>query len=200
MPKQAINYQNTIIYKIVCKDLSIKDLYVGHTTSFKHRKKQHKESCSNPASNAYNFRVYDFIRKNGDWNDWDMIEVEKYPCKDKNEATARERYWYEELKGTLNMVYPKRTQEERYEINKEHILEKAKERYEEKKEEILEKVKHYNQKHREEKRQYLKKYYQKNKDERKEKIECPCGSSVRKDGLSDHLKTNKHQEWQKSTK
>ena len=30
-----------------------------------------------------------------------MIEIEKFPCKDGNEARARERYWYEELKATL---------------------------------------------------------------------------------------------------
>ena len=38
MPKKEINYQNTIIYKIRCKDLNIKDVYVGHTTNFIQRK------------------------------------------------------------------------------------------------------------------------------------------------------------------
>jgi hypothetical protein len=33
------NYQNTVIYKIVCNDLSIKDLYVRHTTNFRKRKR-----------------------------------------------------------------------------------------------------------------------------------------------------------------
>ena len=36
MPKTIINYKNTILYKIVCKDLSIHDLYVGHTTDLIH--------------------------------------------------------------------------------------------------------------------------------------------------------------------
>jgi hypothetical protein len=31
-----------------------------------------------------------------------MIEVEKFPCKDANEAKSRERYWYEELNAKLN--------------------------------------------------------------------------------------------------
>ena len=37
------------------------------------------------------------IRKNGGWENWCMIEIEKYPCNDKNEAKARERYWLETL-------------------------------------------------------------------------------------------------------
>jgi len=34
MPKENIDYSNTIIYKICCSDFSITDLYVGHTTNF----------------------------------------------------------------------------------------------------------------------------------------------------------------------
>ena len=30
MPKNEIDYSNTIIYKIICKDENIKDLYVAH--------------------------------------------------------------------------------------------------------------------------------------------------------------------------
>ena len=32
MPKDSIDYSNTIIYKIYCKNPEIKDIYVGHTT------------------------------------------------------------------------------------------------------------------------------------------------------------------------
>ena len=42
MPRLAVDYLNTIIYKIVCKDLSISDVYVGQTTNFTKRKSQHK--------------------------------------------------------------------------------------------------------------------------------------------------------------
>ena len=36
MPKIIIDYSNTIIYKITCKDTENKDVYVGHTrTLFK---------------------------------------------------------------------------------------------------------------------------------------------------------------------
>jgi hypothetical protein len=46
MPKQPINYENTIIYKIVCNNLNINDCYVGHTTDFtrrKYKQEQRKE-------------------------------------------------------------------------------------------------------------------------------------------------------------
>ena len=34
MPKQDIDYSNTIFYKISCKDENIKELYIGHTTNY----------------------------------------------------------------------------------------------------------------------------------------------------------------------
>jgi hypothetical protein len=189
MPKQPINYENTIIYKLVCKDLNVKDLYVGHTTNFIKRKCCHRESCSNPESNAYNFRVYDFIRKNGDWNNWDMIEVEKYPCKDKKEATARERYWYEELKGTLNSNVPTRTMREYREEKKEKISQNKKEWYEKNKEKYQN-----DEKYVEKRREWVNKSYRNTIDKIKkrvsERVNCECcGKELRRDSLWKHRKS-----------
>jgi hypothetical protein len=122
MPKVPIDYTNTIIYKIVCNDLNIKDLYIGHTTQFIKRRYLHKYSCNNENSKGYNLKVYSTIRENGGWENWSMIEVEKYNCNDSNEATARERYWYESLESKLNMICPKRSKKEYYENNKDKIL------------------------------------------------------------------------------
>ena len=47
MPKKDIDYSKTIIYKIVCNDLNITDVYVGHTTNFIKRKARHKYDCNN---------------------------------------------------------------------------------------------------------------------------------------------------------
>ena len=47
MPRKPINYTNTHFYKIVCKDISINDCYIGHTTDFKRRKSNHKRTCYN---------------------------------------------------------------------------------------------------------------------------------------------------------
>jgi hypothetical protein len=128
MPKTIINYDNTIIYKIVCNDLNITDCYVGHTTNFIKRKQQHKDACSNPNNKSYIFRMYQEMRKNGGWDEWVMIEVEKYVlCKDKLEALARERYYYEQLNADLNHQCPGRTQKEYINDNKDIITMKAKE-------------------------------------------------------------------------
>ena len=102
MPKKAIDYSKCIIYKIVCNDFDIKEVYIGSTTEFTKRKYQHKYNCLSPKQKEYKFKVYDFIRNNKNWDNWSMIEIEKYPCSDSNEAKARERYWIETLKATLN--------------------------------------------------------------------------------------------------
>lgn len=102
MPRKNIDYSKCVMYKIVCNDFNIKELYVGSTTEFTKRKYKHKHNCSNSKQKEYNFKVYEFIRNNGDWNNWSMIEIEKYSCSDGNEARARERYWIETLEATLN--------------------------------------------------------------------------------------------------
>ena len=94
MPKTPIDYSKTIIYKIVCKDLSVKDLYVGHTTEFVRRKSNHRYICCNPEQKKHSLNVYQIIRDNGGWENWEMVEIEKYPCSDSNEARGRERFWY----------------------------------------------------------------------------------------------------------
>jgi hypothetical protein len=38
MPKTIIDYSKCVMYKIVCNDLEITDIYVGHTTNFTRRK------------------------------------------------------------------------------------------------------------------------------------------------------------------
>jgi len=124
-----MDYSKTIIYKIVCNDLNITECYVGHTTNFIQRKNRHKSNCNCETNDSYNFKIYKFIRDNGNWNNWTMIEIEKYPCNDINEATARERYWYEQLNSKLNTDCPARTQKEYYNTNKEQILEQKKQKF-----------------------------------------------------------------------
>jgi hypothetical protein len=158
MPIKAIDYSNTVIYKIVCNDFNIKDTYVGHTTSFRRRKNEHKSDCHNKNTNNYHYKVYQTIREHGNWINWSMIEIEKFPCKDGNEARARERYWYEELKATLNMDIPNRTIEEWKKDNDEKIKEKRKTHYQEHAKEINKKCQEYNIEHREEIREYFKIY------------------------------------------
>ena len=100
------NYNNTIIYKIVCNDLNITDCYVGHTTHFIKRKSSHKHHACNVATKQDNLKIYTTIRANGGWTNWSMIEIEKFPCLDSNEAKAREHYYYELFHAKLNSIRP----------------------------------------------------------------------------------------------
>jgi hypothetical protein len=104
MPRKAKNYSKVYIYKIVCKDINIKECYVGHTTNFANRKHVHK--CDSVSKKA---KVYEFIRMNGGWSNWDMILIEICNFGEEgNELIARrkEREWQERLNATLNSITP----------------------------------------------------------------------------------------------
>ena len=94
MPKTAIDYSHTVIYKIVCKDLAVSYVYVGSTTNLIKRRQAHKSSCNNPKARNYSFKVYETIRGNGGWDNWEVVLVESYPdCTSSEEDRKREREW-----------------------------------------------------------------------------------------------------------
>jgi len=146
MPRRNIDYSKTIIYKIVCKNLEVTDLYVGSTSNFIKRKNAHKTCCNNEKGKAYNLKVYKMIRENCGWDNWDMIEIEKFECADGNEARARERHWYEELGAKLNIRVPIINDEERHQNQKKY--------YEAHAEELIQYQKKYNAEHAEERKKY----------------------------------------------
>ncbi len=106
MPKTDIDYSNTIIYKITCKDKSIKDVYVGYTTNFVQRKHAHKQSCINNKSAGYTCKLYEVIRANGGWNNWQMEIINFFDCKDQYEARIKEQEYCILLNATLNSIEP----------------------------------------------------------------------------------------------
>ena len=108
------NYDNSVIYKICCKDEAITDVYVGSTANARNRKHKHKSACNNKDNNS---AVYRYIRDYGGWENWQFVLLEKFPCKDRQELIIRERYWYEKLRAKLNVYYPQRSRKER---NKEY--------------------------------------------------------------------------------
>jgi hypothetical protein len=118
---KPIDYSKTVMYKIVSKDLNSKLIYIGHTTNFRVRKSTHKTSCCNINDKAYNYKVYKMIRDNGGWDEWEMLEIEKYACNDVNEARTRERYWYELYNANLNSRLPISSQKEYCKKNKDAI-------------------------------------------------------------------------------
>jgi len=107
MPKDNIDYSNTIIYKICCKDKTITDTYFGHTTNFTKRKCTHKSNCNTLTNEQLSKpKIYKIIRENGGWDNWDMVEIAKYNCKDVTEARIKEQLHYEELQSKLNSLQP----------------------------------------------------------------------------------------------
>ena len=106
MPNIYIDYSNTIIYKIACKDSAITDVYVGHTTNFVQRKYGHKLSCINPKSANYKLKLYEVIRANGGWNNWKMEIINFFDCKDQSEARKKEQEYFISLNATLNSTEP----------------------------------------------------------------------------------------------
>jgi len=122
-----VNYNETIIYKLCCRNTEIKDIYVGHTCNFNRRKHEHKKCCNNLNRRDYTIKVYKFIRDNGNWDNWDMVMIEQYPCQNKLEAEKRERHWIETLNSTLNQVIPSRTKKEYKKKYHEENIEKIKE-------------------------------------------------------------------------
>ena len=155
-------------YKIICKDENIKDCYVGKTKDFKQRIRSHKNSCNNENCKDYNLKLYQFIRENGDWNNWNFIEIEKNEYDDKDSA-IRERYWFEELNANLNCRIPSRTKKESHkeyrDNHKEYYKEKNKEYYQKN----IEKQREYYENNKEKRKEQRKQYRENNIEKIKEK-------------------------------
>jgi hypothetical protein len=172
MPKTQTDYSNTIIYKICCKDPKISDIYIGHTTNFTQRKNQHKTSCCNENDKRYNQYVYNFIRQNGGWDNWTMIQIQQHKLQNKREAESTEHFWIEKLSANLNTNNPHAMCKEQpqiykknwYEEKKDYILQKAKKHYQENKEQKIECQKQYAEENKEKIAEKQKEYREKNKE------------------------------------
>lgn len=145
MPRKEINYSNCKIYKIVCNNLNVKELFVGSTTDFTKRRSTCKKICNDENAKQYNNILYKTIRDNGGWENWTLLFIENYPCNDNNEAKARERHWIELLDTKEyrdnNIDKVEEIKDNYYTNNKE----KFKEYYEKNKEKILQQKKLYHE-------------------------------------------------------
>jgi len=161
MPKLPINYQKACIYEIVCKDVNITERYVGSTTNLIQRRSDHKTTCNNEKSKGHNRYVYQFIRENGGFGNWDVVLIEQIiDCKDKENLHKRERFYIEEKKAELNKQIPLRTDKEYREENKGKI----KEFYENNKDKIAKQTKKYSDNNKDKIAEQRKEYRENNKD------------------------------------
>ena len=212
MPKKVPDYSNSSIYKIVHKeDFDNENIYIGSTTNFIKRKNLHKTTCNKENNKHYNLKIYQYIRENGGWNNWVMVQIEPFSCNSKKELETRERYWIELLKGKLNCIIPTRTLAEWRDDNRDELKEYAKKYHIDNKD----KKKEYNKKYRIDNKEKLseqkKKYRIDNHDERlekdrqiyynnrqrileykKQKVICDnCGCESTKGDLPRHKKSQK---------
>ena len=194
-------FDNSVIYKLVHKDDQDNEMiYIGSTTNFRGRKYEHKNNCCNENKKQYNFYVYQYIRENGGWDEWQMVAIETYPCESKRDLEIRERYFIETFKSKLNKKIPTRNKQEYNEANKEYFKENRKNYYEANKEQISEKRKEYREANKERIKEIDKKYWEENKEQISERrkeynkkiVTCECGCKVTKWNLSHHIKTDKH--------
>ena len=187
MPKQAMNYANAVIYKIVCNDLTITDCYVGSTTNFTKRKGEHKSKCKN-----YDFKIYQTIRANGGWVNWSMVLIEEFPTTSKLLLEQRERHWIEIFKASLNSCIPTRSEKEHYQDCKEEVKLKCHQYYETNKVQIVERSKQWTIDNKETRLIYEKQYRIDNLDKINERVKCDCDDMVIKRCLKRHQQSNKH--------
>jgi hypothetical protein len=147
MPKTPTDYSKSIIYSIICNtDDTL--LYVGSTTSFRHRKCQHKHHCINEKNKSHNFPVYVMIRANGGWNNFNMTPVKEFACMNKIQLLIEEERIRKEMNANLNNRKAYVTIEEHKEYKSEY-------------------KRQYNVEHKEERNEYNRKYRDEHKEERK---------------------------------
>ena len=219
MPKKPTDYSKLVIYKI--QHINNPELlYVGSTTDFTKRKYQHKWYCSNDNAKEYNYKLYQMIRENGNWDMFNMVVIKPFPCQNKRDAEAEEDKVMREMKATLNSIRAFITPEERIEIarqyytenidkiaenkkqyyleHRDEMAERRKKYYLGHKEQIAEQIKQYRLEHRdkilERNKQYRLEHRDKILERNKQNITCECGCIITQCNLPRHKRSLKHQD------
>jgi len=165
-----VNYKQGKIYKIECNVTGL--IYIGSICKKKlsgrmtEHRSRYKKYLNGKKKYLSSFKVMEN-------NDYDIILIEDYPCKSKDQLFARERYYTNEIK-CVNIHK-----------NQGRYLELGETKYKQE----------YNQIHKEHIKEYNRQYREINDDYRKEKFTCLCGGKYVCSNKSFHLKTKKHQKY-----
>ena len=209
------------IYIIKSIEPSLHDFYIGSCKDMKRRMIGHKSHCYNEKRREYNYKLYQFIRANGGWDNWEMVQIGYVWNKATKPLFQIEQDYIDQYKPTLNGQRAYSSEEQRKEYNKNLKKQHREKNRKPKKEITIEEIeqrklrrkeyfnnrkdikreydKNYRIKNIDNKKEYHKKWYENNKDKisemNKEKFTCECGSILRIDKKTRHLKTKKHQDY-----
>ena len=192
-----------VIYIIKHKTDDTKRVYIGSTINLKERIWKHKSSCNNEKNKNYNNKIYQYLRENGGFIQYEFIILECYVCNFKHELLCKEDDYIKMYDNNLNQLRAYLTDEEHKMKNNEKSKkyyddnkEKIKEEYNENKDIFSQRRKKYHEKNKDIINEKKKEKYNENKEkineQRKEKITCECGSIVRKTDITRHCKSLKH--------
>jgi group I intron endonuclease len=112
------DYKNSVIYRIYCKNPDITECYIGSTKCFEDRFYTHKSVCNTKHNKRHNLYLYQFIRDNGGWNNFDREILEYYDCNNEEELKQKEQEYIDKYNPTLNIHNAFRTEEVRKEQQK----------------------------------------------------------------------------------
>ena len=158
-------YSKGVIYKIVSTKTN--SVYIGSSINVERRVSQHRTL----QADAIRGRQHKNVRslEITCLDDWQLVVIEKYPCRTKKELETRERYWIENTPNCINHHIPTRTRSE-YRIANEEQKEKSRQR-----------AHQYYKDHREDCKAYF-----------AEKMDCKlCGCQVNRSHMSRHHMTKK---------
>ena len=183
------------IYKIVINNL----IYVGSCVDLQGRKITHNFRLKD---NERNHKLYQKCRENN-INKIELILIEEYDYNDIIELRQKEQHYINELKANLNEkraywgtgTIKEKQRQDRID-NPEKYKQYDKNKYEKNKEKILEKAKIYRDINKDKIKENKKEYYKKNKEKKleraKEKKECDiCGCLSTIGHIARHQKTKK---------
>jgi hypothetical protein len=154
-----------IIYRISCKDPDITYCYIGSTKNFRVRKNTHKTKWNNSNSlKHYNIKLYQEIRANGGWDNWEMNPIEEYECENTLQCRIREQQLVEIENSKLNTARA-HISEEQKRINKNEWKQNSKSHHDYNKEYR----KHLTEEQKERRRENYREWWAKHKDEINEK-------------------------------
>lgn len=157
-------------YIIYCKDENIPDCYVGSTINLDNRKREHRKNCKYEKTKQRNYYVYQFIRENGGFDNWEFGILGIHSFDNRIDALIREQYYIESYDAKLNTkkainIDSKELQiKKKYHNNKEKESLRKKKFYKENKENVFQRCKKYRENNKEKISLWYKRYYQENKE------------------------------------